>query len=725
MIIKGKIDKIFAVRGDWASVLVSGLPNEERTKAGFALSKTQIMFAGNIPSPIEECEMEFTGDWVNHPKYGMQFKVTSANLLLNDKSSLYKYLTSGFVEGCGKKIAEAIIDKFGKDAVDVISNDYIRLTEIPKIGKSKAQKIHDSYIKTCGMMHIMNLFKGQITQKKCVKIHETYGDKADKIIQDNPYQLICDIRGFGFKTVDELAVSSGIELNDPRRVKAAIIHTLDTISNDQGHCYILLDELGENIRSLIDNIDVSDKVIIAKIKELYEEHKIILEKKDNSVRVYLKDLYDAENDLAKKISTMKKYRNKAYREEDIDDTIALITARDTNPDFEFEPLQIEAVKTALRNHISIITGGPGTGKTTIINAVAKSALSMKYGVILLAPTGRASRKLTESTGLDAYTIAKYVFTNGYIVGEEINNKPNRLFIVDETSMIDVENAAKLFNLIKTTDTVVLVGDIDQLPSIGAGNFFRDLVSSGLVPKVKLTFTHRFKGSIAENARSINRGSCKLKEDDEFMIIKEKDSLRRQELVLAKYYEELKKVRGNYKRVQIIVPMRQRGDTCTNVLNKIIRDKVNPLRSKQEVFGPNQFRVGDRVMQTTNDTELGVANGDCGIVYAIDNENASMDVMMDVGGRKTYDKLQSTNLTIAYAITVHKSQGSEYMTVISSYGNADYVMLQRNLLYTAVTRAKNKMILIADPQALYRAVNNIEPIIRNTSINEKIAKYDGI
>ncbi|WP_024859199.1 SF1B family DNA helicase RecD2 [Ruminococcus albus] len=725
MIIKGKIDKIFAVRGDWASILVSGLPKEELKNAGFALSKNQIMFVGNIPNPVEECEMEFNGDWVNHPKYGMQFKVTASNLLLNDKSSLFKYLTSGFVEGCGKKIAEAIIEKFGDNAIDVISNDFEKLTEIPKIGKAKAKKIHDSYINTCGMMHIMNLFKGQITQKKCVKIHETYGDKAEKIIQDNPYQLICDIRGFGFKTVDELAVSSGIALNDPRRVKAAIIHTLDTISNDQGHCFIMLDELGDNIRSLIDNIDVPDKVIIKEIKSLYEEEKIILEKDGDFVRVYLKELYDAENDLARKISIMKKYRNRAYREDIVDDTIELITSRETNPDFEFEPLQVEAVKTSLRNHFSIITGGPGTGKTTIINAVAKAALAMKFGVILLAPTGRASRKLAESTGLEAYTIAKYTFSKGAIVGDEINNKPNRLFIVDETSMIDVENAAKLFYLIKKTDTVVLVGDIDQLPSIGAGNFFRDLVSSGLVPMVKLTFTHRFKGSIAENARSINRGSSKFKEDDEFEIIKEKDPIRRQELVLAKYYEELKNAGGNYKRVQIIVPMRQRGDTCTNTLNKIIRDKVNPLRLKQQVFGPGQFRVGDRVMQTSNDSELGVANGDCGIVYAIDNDNASMDVMMDVGGRKTYNKLQSTNLTIAYAITVHKSQGSEYMTVISAYGNADYVMLQRNLLYTAVTRAKNKMILIADPQALYRAVNNIEPIIRNTSINEKIAKYDGI
>ena len=724
MTITGKIDKIFAIRGDWASLLVSGIPDEEKTKAGFALSTKQIIFAGMISNPVEGCTMNFTGDWVNHPKYGVQFKVTYSSPVLNDTSSLFKYLTSGFIKGCGEKNAEMIIEKFGDKTIDVISNDYEKLTEIPKIGIKKAKMIHDSYIKTCGMMHVMNLFKGQITQNKCMKIHDKYGGKAEKVIKENPYQLICDIRGFGFKTVDELAVNSGIDLNDPRRIKAAIIHTLDTISNDQGHCYILLDELGDNIRSLVDNIDVSDDVIISEIKKLYKEEKIILEKEDDStIRVYLKELYDAEDALAYKISSMKRRRNTVYKEDIIDAVIDTITEDSTNPDFEFEPLQIEAVKTSLRNHVSIITGGPGTGKTTIINAVAKSALAMDYGVILLAPTGRASRKLAESTEMAAFTIAKYVVTSGYVIDEVTRAKKHKLYIVDETSMIDIENAAKLFSLIKETDTVVLVGDIDQLPSIGAGNFFRDLVYSGLVPKTKLTFTHRFKGSIAENAKSINHGSCKLREDSEFEIIKVKDPKKRQELVLSKYYEELRKAGGNYRRVQIIVPMRQRGDTSTNVLNKIIRDRVNPLKPKQPVFGAGQFRVGDRVMQTSNDPELEVANGDCGIVCAIDTENATMDVIMDVGGRKTYDNLQSSNLVIAYAITVHKSQGSEYMTVISAYGTSDYVMLQRNLLYTAVTRAKNKMILIADPAAIYRAVNNIEPIIRNTSINEKIAKYD--
>lgn len=713
MEISGKIEKIYCDKTNWASVRISEAPQKELTAIGFPLSRTTFTASGKILNPVVGTRINMTGKWVEDKKFGTQFKVDYCELLNSDAETVYAYLTSGFVKGIGDKTAHKIMDKFGPDTIDVIIHDWTKLEQISGISEDKALKIHTAVMESERFVTIMKLFHGDITKNKVEKIVETYKDEAMKIIKDNPYQLIYDIRGFGFLTVDKLAISTGIALDDPRRIKACICYTLDQVSQNQGHCYINIEDVASNIQSLIKNINIDNKIIVDQIAELQKDGYLICEPTKHTVRVYLKELYDAESNLAKKISTLKSMKTPlVYNKDIVEASIEYIEATDN---ILFEPLQKEAVLRSMRNHISIITGGPGTGKSTIIKALTYAGDTLKMNLVLLAPTGRASRRLAQATDQEAKTICKF----NYITCGTLDNT---LFVIDEASMVDIEDASKLLSHVGMNSIIVLVGDTDQLPSIGAGNFFRDLVKSQIVPLTKLEITHRFTGTIAKNAHAINAGSCKLVEGDDFKIINTTDPLKRQEFVLQEYYKELSEAKGDFRKLQIIVPMRQRGETSSNVLNEIIREKVNPLNGRSS-FGKNKFRERDRVMQIKNNSKLGVANGDCGIVTKIDLFNKKMEVRMDVGGIVEYDSDTVNELVIAYAITVHKSQGSEYMTVISAYGSSDYMMLQRNLLYTAVTRAKKKMIIVADSRSIYKAVNNIQPIIRNTALIERIQIND--
>lgn len=719
---KGKIEKVFYNKDNWASVLVTGFPEEEIVKAGFPKSKTAISTTGMISSPVEGTVMIFTGCWYNDKKYGLQFKVSKSELDGDDYSNIISYLSSDFVKGCGSILAKSIVEEFGKDTFDIILNYPERLIEADGIGKIKAKTIHESFVESQAFLKIFQAFNGNISTGKCQKILKRYGTmaKVDEVIKKNPYQLIYDIRGFGFATVDKLALATGIAANDPRRVKAAIVFSLEEVTNI-GHCFLDSDELGTYVRDVISknksvSFEVEDSVIAEQIVDLQKEGYLVCEKHGLSIRVYHKDLYNSEVDLAKKICALKSSRTAAFRfnEAIVDDTIYSV---ELDEGIEFESLQREAVKRSLRNNISIITGGPGTGKSTIVKAISLTANKLGLDLIQVAPTGRASRRLAAATGYEASTIAKFNASHSLSKLPEYNNT---VFVVDEASMIDIETASELFSHIDESCIVVLVGDIDQLPPIGPGNFFRELVSSRIVPCTRLQTTHRFSGGIALNANKINRGDGGLVETEDFVLFKSKDKDERQKLILNEYYKALREAKGDYRKVQIIVPKRVNSETGATKLNEIIREKLNPIKRGDKTFGNNKFRLNDRVMQTKNNEHLGVANGDCGVVVKIGEDK--MEVLMDVGGRIEYSKEESERLVIAYAITVHKSQGSEYMTVISSYGTGDYILLQRNLLYTAVTRAKKKMIMIYDPQAVYMAVNNIKPIIRNTSLIEKINKF---
>ena len=720
MIFNAKIEKIIKVKDNWAAVVLSDIPSELKKEVG----GSTISAAGKITNPVCGTVVIIDGKIVDHPRFGKQIKVSSCELDQNDPSSMIRFLSSEFIKGCGPVLAEMIVKKFGKATNDIILKEPERLMEVDKIGKKKSKQIHDSFVDSQYFFSIMEFFHGEITPHKCRLIKKTYGDKFLKVLSEDPYRLILDIRGFGFFTVDKLAIASGISPDNPKRVKAGIIHTLEEMADMNGHCFMLIEELASNVKFLLKSDHIKDEVIAEQIKLLQDDGYVFCKAAGNTIRVYLKDLYTSEMYIASMISSMKNNISPTpYNSAVVDSAIENI---ECSSDIHFEYLQKEAVHRSLKNHISIITGGPGTGKSTIVNAICKAAERLDMEIYLLAPTGRASRRLAETTGLQSSTIHMFNITSR---NSNHNTEPTsdfkKLYVIDETSMVDVYLIKSFMSTVSSNSIVIFVGDIDQLPPIGPGNFFKDLVTSKKIPYTKLNFSHRFSGLIAQNATCVNRCSHHLEQGEDFVIFKSDDKLVRQQQILKQYYMTLEKNGYDYKKVQIIVPMRQRGETCTNVLNEIIRERVNPRKKGDRVFGAKEFRINDRVMQTSNNRNLKVSNGDCGVVKSIDVVEKVMLVEMDVGGIVTYDTDAADDLCIAYAITVHKSQGSEYETVIFSYGTSDYLMLRKKLMYTAMTRAKKKLILIHDPKALHLAVNNIEEDIRNTSLIEFIDYFDSI
>lgn len=665
-------------------------------------------------SIIDNIKMQLTffGKWENNSTYGLQFKAKSYALIRSDVHSIQQFLTNLKIPRVGKARITKIVDYFGKDTLTVIEETPEKLTEVKTITKAMADRLHIAVCENQLEKNISQLFKGDISYNKIKKIIATYGKKAYWTIRNNPYIMMYGVDGIAFKTADKLALSMGIKLNDPRRVQACVAYTLQQAAEQAGHCYIPADDIASNVRTYIEDVTVDDYTIADAIIQLQKENKVICENAPYGVNVYLPKYFRAEMSVAKKIALMLHRPDIPIDEYHVDHMIEL---SEITQGVEFEKGQKEAIKTSLMKHISVITGGPGTGKSTIINAVAHIR-DEDSNVILLAPTGRAARRMAETTGMEAHTIAGWTMRqpDGTILTDAT-------IIIDEVSMVDICSIYEVMKLVAPTSSIVFVGDIDQLPPIGSGNFFRDLVTSQIVPISRLRVSHRFGGSIAYNAKAINSGSNKFQQDEHFQFISATSDEKRRQILLDTYYKKYHECGEDLRKIQIIVPMRQRGATSANALNELIREKLNPLKPGQFTIGALKLRVGDRVMQTTNNRKLGVSNGDTGIIIAV--SPTEVYVKMDVFKQPIkYEKEEWNELTIAYAITVHKSQGSEYQIVLSAYCFGDYMMLQRNLLYTAVTRAKKECILIGDGRAIYKAVNNITPIVRNTALVDKIIYF---
>lgn len=696
------------------SVCMGVLHNEEMCYS--------IRFKAPLSNAVEGITVKLEGTIIQDPKYGMQFVADSAKICTEDVNSLLMFLSSGFVKGVGPATAKLIIDKFGKSSKFVIEHDWEKLTTIPGIGKSKAETIHEGFKEAGQFEELVAFFSGLATVNQIQKIMECYGKDSIKKLKENPYCVIYDIDGFGFKKADALAKKTGMKNNDPRRISAAIVFALKEISND-GHCYCHIDSIDEIVRNLVDDINVEADVIADELSKLIK--KGVISFIENQY-VYLTALLEAEKKVAGFISKLLKEPSKEYNKIAIDNALSNIEAK---LGFELEQKQKNAVYESMKNRFSVITGGPGTGKTTIINALIRSFVNEtgnKDCVFLAAPTGRASRRMTESTGYKAETIHKMVASLRMSVKKDgvktmFESKKSYIFIIDEASMIDITVAHLFFYMLNAhIDTmkdcqVVLIGDIDQLPPIGPGNFFRDLVTSPVIPTSKLELSHRFKGAIAQNANHVNRGyATKAFEYDDSFRFYHAEKEKTTDYVVKAYQAALNKYKYEPKDVQIIVPMKTRSATAANELNEIIRDIVNP-KDGGKVFsigtGKKSFRLGDRVMQTVNNRTMDVYNGDCGTVTNV--EDNLLAVLFDDGRLVEYTSLTAADLVLAYAITIHKSQGSEYKMVITCFTMEHFVMLQRNLIYTAFTRAKEKMYVIGEEKAIAMAVGNVKSSARNT------------
>jgi len=702
-VISGKIIKIRYSKGAWAACVVE-LNNG-----------STIACSGTMPGIFEGMQIKAFGRHTVHLQYGPQFEVERSELNVGrSKEDALRYLSSGAVKGVGPVVAQKIVDCFGDKTMEIIENDWIRLTEIDGIGKTRAENIHKADAEANVYKKLLGY--ANLTMHKAEQLYNAYQEKAVEIIEKTPYQIIHDISGFGFKTVDAIALKNGHSESSPQRIAAAITFALTEIGSE-GHCYCSIHELESFLNDLIPSVDNEAKSQI--LLEEIQNGRVILE---DEGFVYAKRMYEAETQTAKRVVEMLKSKNFRVPKSYIEDAIAETEAENG---FELETHQKEAVSVALQNQISIVTGGPGTGKSTIVKAIVKGWMkcfpegsASEDHVVMCAPTGKAARRMSEVTGVFAETVQRILARQR---GEGAETIENKLIIIDESSMIDISLASSIMAMAsKGNNRIVFIGDINQLPPIGPGNFFRDLVNSPCVPSVTLRLCHRQFGTIALNAKKINDGDSfsSLNFNDESMQFKFAEKSDARAVVIDEYMKLLNKY--GMKDVCVVVPIRKSGRSQTSAddLNVCIREKINPATPTNTVNGV-KFRVGDRVMNTTNDYEREIFNGDSGVIKDIDIENSTIIVETDDNRLVEFSFRQAESLVLAYAITTHKSQGSEFKGVVIAHNKEHYFILQRNLLYTAVTRAKKSVTLVGEPAAINIAIKKVPSQERKTKLRLRI------
>jgi len=781
-------------------------PNEELT----VVVHQSKVFAG--------ATMDFYGEWITHPGYGLQFK---ASKVVERKpattNALEKYLGSGLIKGVGPVTAKRIVKHFGDKTLEIFENSIEKLTEVEGIARLKLEMISRAWTEHQEIRNVMLFLQSHnISTLFAVKIYKTYGNDAIEVVRDNPYRLASDIYGIGFFSADKVALSLGLETDSPQRIEAAIEHVLQN-AREEGHCYLTQQQIIQSVAELISLTDASVIDTILQKQEQKEELKIRLLPDENGVRqkcYYAKSLYYDEQYIATKVRQLVSYPVKLDRNhlrQDLD-TICKQHAVALSEEQRQSVLQIAAER------LSILTGGPGCGKTTTTKALVGILQFMKKKVVLAAPTGRAAQRMAEVIGLEAKTIHRlleYDPANGGFKHNEENPLQTDILIVDECSMLDVHLTAALLRAVPAHGQVVLIGDADQLPAVGAGNVLKDMIASEAVPCLKLTkvFRQAQESMIISYAHQINKGEvpriespfhkpqvwqdkmdCLFIDSEEAtaeqlrfisrikrftgeMPGKAADSRAKAEDTAADPYsqdnslsipakfshvdleallqakrhsEELKEVIqkihpwsslhygfsaagmieklyeaiipkyfGNDAEIQILSPM-TKGSLGTANLNKVIQEKINPgADGKAELtVGGRIFRAGDRVIQKRNNYDLNVFNGDIGIITRVDNEEMEVSVNFKAGQQSkevSYAREFLLELDLAYAITIHKSQGSEFQTIIIPLVTQHFGMLFRNLVYTGITRAKKLVVFVGTRKALAMAVNKQNTAIRQTAL----------
>ncbi len=652
---------------------------------------------GNLPKFSPGEKIEFAGEWVEHPRFGRQFKCESFDVSYpTTVAGIKKYLGSGLIKGIGKSTAEKIIKKFGEASLDILEQDVERLLEVEGIGRKKLEVIKKGWEEQQGVKNVMLFLQSHgISTTYSIKIYKTYGNEAPKVIKENPYRLITDIWGIGFKTADEIGKKLGFTEHDPARIKAGIIYALSEISR-KGHVYSPEVDLIDYCSRLL-NFDLAygDPVL-----NNLEDEGVITKSGEN---VFLAELYHAERGIEESIYLLAKPPRELTSADD--KSLGLVKNI-------FSEEQFEAIKLSIQSNILIITGGPGTGKTTTLKGIIDIFKASDKKILLAAPTGRASKRMTEVNGMQAKTIHRLLEYNpldGSFGYNKFNKLEADLIIIDEVSMIDTYLMYHLITAIKDETTVVLVGDIDQLPSVGPGNVLRDLINSDIIPTVRLTkiFRQAEESDIIINAHKINRGenpALSNRKNTDFVFIDEHDNAIIPEKILHLTKQEMPKRLGfdPVEDVQILSPI-YKGEVGVNNINKLFQEQINPspIIYKQ---AERIFKANDKVMQLRNNYNKGVFNGDIGFVINIDDETKQLNIAFN-GKPVQYGLDELDEITLAYAVTVHKSQGSEYPVVIMPLTTSHYVMLQRNLLYTAITRASKLLILIGNKRAIEMAVSN--------------------
>ncbi|MGN0952361.1 MAG: ATP-dependent RecD-like DNA helicase [Megasphaera elsdenii] len=660
---------------------------------------------GHGTKPLVGDRLEIKGHWVQHKRYGRQFAADGWSRIIPESvDGIERFLGSGAVKGLGPALAHRVVAAFGKDTMKILERDPQRLLEVEGIGPKKLAVITESFYEEKQVNDIAyDLEQHGVAGRYAGRLLQKYGDDVHYVLTEEPYRMINEIDGIGFKTADQMALAYGMDRQDPQRLSAGLTYVLQTMTQN-GHVCIPDAELVRRAAFILqaDALGLHDI-----LKEAIEVGQLCTADFQGSVYVYTPEAYEEENYIARRIQDMAAMKPLAMKTH-----VQLFLDRwQDSCHFELADKQREAVEKSLESGMTVITGGPGTGKTTVVQTIIRLAEQEGLRILLCAPTGRAAKRLAETTQRKAKTIHRLLIPDGrqgriqVFEYNETKLLPADLVIVDEVSMLDMEMMYHLLSALKPQCRCILVGDADQLPSVGAGAVLHDIIASGQVPVVRLDtiFRQQEGGRIVTNAHLINSGRLPVvNEDPEFRFVEIEDEAQGAEKISALYNSELLET-GDKFAVQVLSPMYKNPCGVDN-LNQLIQGRFNPpAEEKGELKGKNViFRVGDKVMQKHNDYEKGVFNGDIGEIFAIQKDMVYVRYPeQDV----KYEGQEVDEITLAYAITVHKSQGSEYHTVIMVLVNSHAIMLQRNLFYTAVTRAKRKVILVGSKRAVQTAVQN--------------------
>lgn len=694
---------------------------------------------GTMPYVSVGEQVELYGSWMHHKVYGRQFRVERFEKVLpTEKNDILRYLASGAIKGVGPKIAKKIVDRYGEEAFDVISNHPTWLADINGISMRKAMEISEDFKEKSGVRDIIMFCNEGFSPNTAMKIYRQWGKESLGVLRHNPYCLCTDIEGIGFKRADELARSLGIAKDDENRIKSAIEYVLGVFASRDGHTYVGIEKLQEAVSKLL---EIEPSLIPRQMEALISENKLKVVKFKNETHVYLTESYLNEQYIARKLIVLDKGAS-AIDKINISSLISRIEREDN---ITYAEMQRKAIKKALENGVTVLTGGPGTGKTTIIKALLHIFSSLHMKCALCAPTGRAAKRMSDATSSEAKTIHRLLELEKL---SELSNRPefarnekNHLdedvIIADESSMIDVPLMAALLKAIKPGARLILIGDIYQLPSVGEGNVLNDIIASKKFSVVTLNeiFRQAENSGIVVNAHKINRGELpdfKEKYEDYFFVS------MLDETEIPSYISNLCKNRlpnkygnGIIDGIQLISPTKK-GECGTQNLNVILQKSLNPPSSGKKEYVTRIgkiYREGDKVMQIRNnygiewerngETGNGVFNGDIGTIESIDNEEKSIVINYE-GRLATYDFTLFEEIEHAYCITVHKSQGSEYPIVIIPVTKCANMLLTRNLIYTAITRAEKMVLLIGDKDILEIMVSNNISISRNTGLKNFLA-----
>ena len=664
---------------------------------------------GYIPNAKAGQRLKFTGEFVMNKKYGEQFQFKSyTEEIPMTKRGIINYLSSGAIRGVGPKLAEAIYDAFGMNSITVLDSTPYMLRQIPGIGEKKILSIKESWDSNRGTSEIMMFLQGcDITPNMAAKIYRIYKHKARQLMEQNPYRLIKDIDGIGFKSADSIAKKIGIVDDDPRRLRAAVTFLMEC-ETQLGHCYATKEDI---FRCAQKNIGIGQDKMEKAIRDALDDQSIVCE---NNVYWLPKLLLD-EKSVVRNLERIRKTKG-----DEINDSIVQSIIKDGSIDYS--ETQIKGIKEAADNKVFVLTGGPGTGKSTISKAILDMFDEAGIECAVAAPTGRAAKRLQEATGRNAMTIHRlleYSPAEGFKRCFETPLECDAV-LVDEASMIDISLMANLLDAIPSNARLILVGDVDQLPSVGAGNVLRDIIQSGAIPVRKLDVIFRQKqGSlIIDCAHKVNTGHKIYPEDDKtkdfaFYSESEPEIMANMTVSIMQKYITVNNI--SIKDIQVLYPQKQRDFIGTFALNERLQAEFNPNGEKIET---TNFRVGDKVMQLKNNYTKNIFNGDIGYIESYDK--TEREFVVDFGYKKVaYDLVDRDELILAYACTVHKSQGSEYPYVIMLFAGIMPGLLCRNLLYTGITRSKLHLDLIGSVYEVNKAVENNHVAPRRTMLKQRL------